>query len=96
VSFNVSGSGDDFTFTVNVDLDQKDLVSYHWYRGTPGIPSESTSLGPGIYKQSFTNITPLPATFWVRVKFSDGSQDIGKTVPILTLRPLPAERRERW
>jgi len=83
-SFNSSGSGDDFTFTVNVDVEQEDLVTYYWYRGTPGRPHESTFLGEGIYRRSFTNITPLPATFWVRVYWNDLScytDTAGKTVP---------------
>lgn len=84
VSFTSSGSNDDFTFRVTVDNDDEDFVTYHWYSGTVGVPSQSVDRGEGADLRTFNNITPLPSTFWVRVTYNDGRcyQDtVGRTVP---------------
>lgn len=83
-SFSSTGSGDDFRFTVTVPASQMSLVTYRWYSGVPGVPNQSVDLGTGGDSRMFYNITPLPATFWARVAFTDGScysDTAGKTVP---------------
>ncbi|MCU1231254.1 MAG: hypothetical protein JWO97_4138 [Acidobacteria bacterium] len=75
-------SGSTYVLTVNIPSSQYSLVTYYWYTGVPGNPSQSTLLGADNYSTSYS--VTSTTTYWVRVRFNDGScysDTVGKTLP---------------
>jgi Ig-like domain CHU_C associated len=76
--------GSTYRLTVAVHSPEYGLVDYHWYSGVPGDAARSTYLGESQYgHQQYFNVT-TPTTYWVRVKYKDGScyrDTAGKTLP---------------
>jgi YD repeat-containing protein len=75
-------SGSTYVLTVNIPSSQFSLVTYYWYTGVPGNPSQSTLLGADNYSTSYS--VTSTTTYWVRVRFNDGScysDTAGKTLP---------------